>query len=144
MLSTPGLKYLDIAGVCSQKCINNEGSYTCKCDSRFYVREPDGVNCKRSADIRPWLVFTNKYYIRNMTTDATEMRIMHQNLKNVVSMDFHYERNEIYFADVSAKTIYRNAFISQSSAHFRLTLGVRLTLSTTIICDILPCHFAVT
>ena len=94
--------------MCSQECINSEGSYTCKCDPRFYVREPDGKTCKRTADIQPWLVFTNKYYIRNMTTDASEMRIMHQNLKNVVSMDFHYEKNEIYFADVSAKTIYRS------------------------------------
>ena len=38
----------------------------------------------------------------------------------------------------------RSAFISQSSAHFRFTLGVRLTSGMTIICDILLCNFAVT
>ena len=69
--------------MCSQKCVNSEGSYTCKCDARFYVREPDGKTCKRSADIQPWLVFTNKYYIRNMTTDASEMRIMHQGCSSI-------------------------------------------------------------
>ena len=38
----------------------------------------------------------------------------------------------------------RDAFISQRSAHFRFTLKDRLTSSTTIIYDILLCHFAVT
>ena len=38
----------------------------------------------------------------------------------------------------------RDAFISQSSAHFRFTLKDCLTSSTTIIYDILLCHFAVT
>ena len=99
----------EVPGACSQQCVNTEGSFTCKCDPKYYVREPDNKTCKRSdTSIEPWLILTNKYYIRNMSIDAHQMNIVHQDLKNVVSMDFHYKRNEIYFADVSAKTIYKS------------------------------------
>ena len=37
-----------------------------------------------------------------------------------------------------------DAFISQRSAHFQITLQDGLTSSTTIIYDILHCHFVVT
>ena len=40
--------------------------------------------------------------------------------------------------------IIRSTFISQSSVHFRFTLGVRLTSGRIIICNILLCHFVVT
>ena len=100
---------LELPGACSQQCVNTEGSYSCKCDLDYYVREPDGQTCKRKdTNIVPWLIFTNKYYIRNMSIDARQMNIVHQDLKNVVSMDFHYTRNELYFADVSAKRIYKS------------------------------------
>lgn len=100
----------ELPGACSQECVNNEGSYNCKCDPKYYVREPDGKTCKRrDTSIQPWLIFTNKYYIRNMSIDASLMNIVHQDLKNVVSMDYHYKRNEIFFADVSAKTIYKSS-----------------------------------
>jgi len=42
-----------------------------------------------------------------MTTDAHQYGLMQQDLKNVVSMDFHYKHNEMYFADVTAKIIYK-------------------------------------
>jgi hypothetical protein len=48
-----------------------------------------------------------QYYVRNMTDDAHEHSVMHQDLKNVVSMDYHYKNGDLYYADVSAKIIYR-------------------------------------
>jgi len=50
----------EVAGVCSQECVNTEGSFFCKCDPRFYEREPDGKTCKRKDSIQPYLIFTNK------------------------------------------------------------------------------------
>jgi hypothetical protein len=52
-------------------------------------------------------VFPFQYYIRNMTDDAHMHSVMHQDLKNVVSMDYHYKNGDLYYADVSAKIIYR-------------------------------------
>ncbi|KAK2724586.1 hypothetical protein QYM36_001171, partial [Artemia franciscana] len=100
--------------VCSQRCHNLPGSYACKCDERFYEREGDGRTCKRKdLSIKPWLLFTNKYYVRNMSLDASEYYVAHENLQNVVALDFDVKEQRLYFADVSAKTIYRS-FINGS------------------------------
>ena len=58
----------------------------------------------------------------------------------------NYETTEtvVVFEQLHPFSAYRDAFISQCSAHFRFTLKDRLTSSTTIIYDILLCHFAVT
>ena len=53
----------EVAGVCSQQCVNTEGSFFCKCDPKFYEREPDGKTCKRKDNIQPFLIFTNKVSI---------------------------------------------------------------------------------
>ncbi len=47
-----------------------------------------------------------------MSSDARDMRLVHQNLKNVVSMDYHYAKQLLFFADVSAKTIYKTDLTS--------------------------------
>nr|XP_045622888.1 low-density lipoprotein receptor-related protein 2-like isoform X5 [Procambarus clarkii] len=97
----------EVAGVCSQECFNTPGSYSCKCDETFYEREPDGRTCKRLDKTVPWLFFTNKYYVRRLTTDGSQYLLMHQDLRNVVALDFDVKDSMLYFADVTAKTIYR-------------------------------------
>lgn len=87
--------------------INTPGSYTCKCNPDFYEKEPDGKTCKRLDNIDPWILFSNKYYIRNMSADARDMSLIQQELRNVVSLDYHYENQDLYFADVTAKTIFK-------------------------------------
>ncbi|XP_065212523.1 low-density lipoprotein receptor-related protein 2 isoform X2 [Planococcus citri] len=95
-------------GVCSQYCSNTPGSYYCKCDETYYDREPDEHTCKRRDRTKPWLLFTNKYYIRNMSLDGSEYSLMHQDMLNVVALDFDVKENKMYFCDVNAKTIYRS------------------------------------
>ena len=94
-------------GVCSQQCANTPGSYYCKCNELYYDREPDERSCKRRNRTVPWLIFTNKYYVRNMSLDAKQYNLMHQDLMNVVALDFDYVEQKLYFCDVSAKTIFR-------------------------------------
>ncbi|XP_052741747.1 low-density lipoprotein receptor-related protein 2 [Bicyclus anynana] len=97
-------------GVCSQYCSNTPGSYYCKCSDQYYEREPDEHTCKRKDNITAWIIFTNKYYVRNMSTDASLYNLMHQDLMNVVAIDFDFKENKMYFADVSAKIIYRSDY----------------------------------
>ena len=101
-------------GICSQYCSNTPGSHYCKCNETYYEREPDERTCKRKDSSKPWLIFTNKYYVRNMSIDAKEYAVVHQdNLRNVVAVDFDETDDRIYFADVNAKTIYR-AYVNGS------------------------------
>ncbi|XP_046659437.1 low-density lipoprotein receptor-related protein 2 [Homalodisca vitripennis] len=95
-------------GVCSQYCSNTPGSYYCKCDETYYDRALDEHSCKRRDRTDPWIVFTNKYYVRNMSLDGTHYALIQQELMNVVALDFDYRENYIYYCDVSAKTIYRS------------------------------------
>ncbi|KAK9880927.1 hypothetical protein WA026_013260 [Henosepilachna vigintioctopunctata] len=97
-------------GVCSQYCSNTPGSFYCKCNEIYYDRALDEHSCKRKDNIQPWLVFTNKYYVRNMSLDATYYSIVHQDLLNVVALDFDLAEEYIYFCDVTAKAINRAKF----------------------------------
>ncbi|XP_045450693.1 low-density lipoprotein receptor-related protein 2 [Melitaea cinxia] len=101
---------VETPGVCSQYCSNTPGSYYCKCNDQYYEREADEHTCKRKDNTTAWIIFTNKYYVRNMSTDASLYNLVHQDLVNVVAIDFDIRENKIYFADVSAKTIYRSDY----------------------------------
>lgn len=95
-------------GNCSQHCINAPGRHFCKCDERYYEREPDERSCKRKdTSIRPWLIFSNRYYLRNMSTDGSVYNLVKMDLKNVVALDYDYSEERLYYADVGNKTIHR-------------------------------------
>ncbi|XP_063240571.1 low-density lipoprotein receptor-related protein 2 [Bacillus rossius redtenbacheri] len=100
-------------GACSQQCSNTPGSFYCKCNDQFYERATDEHTCKRRDAIEPWLVFTNKYYVRNMSTDGSQYSLVHQDLMNVVALDFDYKEQYMYFCDVTAKTIFRSKIGSE-------------------------------
>uniref|UniRef100_A0A3Q1HBP6 EGF-like domain-containing protein n=1 Tax=Acanthochromis polyacanthus TaxID=80966 RepID=A0A3Q1HBP6_9TELE len=83
---------LSTPAVCSQICENAFGSYHCKC-APGYIREPDGRTCRQNSGIAPYLLYSNRYYIRNLTTDGSHLSIVQQGLSNVVALDFdHYEK----------------------------------------------------
>lgn len=98
---------VETPGVCSQHCSNTPGSYYCKCNEQYYEREQDEHTCKRKDKTEPWVIFTNKYYVRNMSVDAKVYNLMHQDLMNVVAVDYDYREQKLYFCDVTAKTIFR-------------------------------------
>lgn len=101
---------LETPGVCSQHCSNTPGGYYCKCDERYYERQNDEHTCKRKDKETPWIIFTNKYYVRNISTDGSIYNVVHQDLMNVVAIDFDYKDQKMYFCDVTAKTIFRSDY----------------------------------
>lgn len=101
---------LESPGACSQHCSNTPGSFYCKCDERYYERQNDEHTCKRKDNVEPWLIFTNKYYVRNMSVDGHQYNLMHQDLMNVVALDFDIKEEYMYFCDVTAKTIFRSKY----------------------------------
>lgn len=98
----------DRNGNCSQVCLNVPGRHLCSCNHNYYQRESDGKTCKRrDTSIQPWLIFSNRYYLRNMSTDGSSYNLIKMELKNVVALDYLYSENRLYYADVGNKTIHR-------------------------------------
>lgn len=95
-------------GNCSQHCYNIPGRHFCKCHETYYDREPDDRTCKRrDISVKPWILFTNRYYLRNMSVDGSIYNLIKMDLKNVVAMDYDYMTQRLYYADVGNKTIHR-------------------------------------
>ncbi|XP_058520574.1 low-density lipoprotein receptor-related protein 2 [Ochotona princeps] len=92
--------------VCSQKCENVIGSYICKC-APGYIREPDGKTCRQNSDIEPYLIFSNRYYLRNLTTDGHLYSLILQGLGNVVALDFDRVEKRLYWVDIHRQVIER-------------------------------------
>ncbi|RUS75762.1 hypothetical protein EGW08_016467 [Elysia chlorotica] len=92
-------------GVCSQQCQNSAGSFVCKC-SPGYHKAADGRTCKKIDNITPWLVFTNRYYLREISTQGDNQRRIAQGFENIVSLDFDIAKDRIYFTDVKKHIIY--------------------------------------
>lgn len=56
-----------------------------------------------SLDIVPKLIFSNKYYIREMDMQG-HMTLIANNLTNAVAVDFDWQEQCIYWSDVTALT----------------------------------------
>ncbi|XP_066544684.1 low-density lipoprotein receptor-related protein 2a isoform X1 [Amia ocellicauda] len=95
--------------VCSQICENIVGSYICKC-APGYIREPDGRRCRQNSNIAPYLIFSNRYYLRNLSTDGQSYSLILQGLTSVVAMDFDRVDRRLYWIDVPRRVIERMFF----------------------------------
>uniref|UniRef100_A0A3P9JW44 EGF-like domain-containing protein n=1 Tax=Oryzias latipes TaxID=8090 RepID=A0A3P9JW44_ORYLA len=95
--------------VCSQICENTAGSYVCKC-APGYLREPDGHTCRQNSNISPYLIFSNRYYLRNLSTDGEAYSLILQGLTSVMALDFDRVDRRLYWIDVSRRVIERMSF----------------------------------
>ena len=57
-------------------------------------------------EITPWLIFTNRYYLREISTQGDNHRRIAQGFDNIVSLDFDIAKDTIYFTDVKKHRIY--------------------------------------
>ncbi|XP_053453877.1 low-density lipoprotein receptor-related protein 2 [Nycticebus coucang] len=92
--------------VCSQRCENEIGSYICKCGPG-YIREPDGKTCRQTSNIEPYLIFSNRYYLRNLTVDGSFYSLILQGLGNAVALDFDRVEERLYWIDEEKGVIER-------------------------------------
>ncbi|KDR21144.1 hypothetical protein L798_04073, partial [Zootermopsis nevadensis] len=85
---------------CSQVCRNVLGSYVCSCVNGFVLRA-DKHSCKINSSIDPSLIFTNRYYIRELDLNGRSTLRAH-NLTNAVALDYDWAEQCIYWSDVTA------------------------------------------
>ncbi|CAH1130397.1 unnamed protein product [Ceutorhynchus assimilis] len=91
--------------VCSQKCNNTVGSYKCGCMTGYILR-PDLRTCK-AVGAPPTLLFANRIDIRQMSLSNSKYTLLLKGLHNVISLDYHYNKQLIFWSDVSTDKIKR-------------------------------------
>ncbi|XP_064646226.1 low-density lipoprotein receptor-related protein 2-like [Lineus longissimus] len=96
----------EVPGACSQLCFNTPGSYTCKCDEK-YVKLADEKSCAKRDNIVPWLLFSNQYYIRNLSLDGQYYNLTKMGLLLASALDYDLKDNRIYIIDARAHKIQR-------------------------------------
>lgn len=85
---------------CSQLCKNTYGSYHCSCVDGYALK--DKHVCKAVSLERAKLIFSNRYYLREVSLNGVETLIAH-NLSNAVALDYDWETKCYYWSDVSAQ-----------------------------------------
>lgn len=100
---------LTMPAACSQICENAAGSYHCKC-APGYIREGDGRTCRQNSGVDPYLLYTNRYYIRKMAPDGSQMSVFLQGLDSVVALDFDDSEERLYWLDEGTRKIERMHF----------------------------------
>lgn len=89
--------------VCSQKCINTRGSFKCQCYSGYVLR-PDLRTCKAlGGAVR--LLMANRADIRQVALNNNRYTSVFKGLHNAIAIDFHFERQLLFWSDVSTDVI---------------------------------------
>ncbi|XP_077974467.1 prolow-density lipoprotein receptor-related protein 1-like isoform X1 [Styela clava] len=88
---------------CSQICVNKKGSYSCSCARGYHINtsQPDSCVVDKSTG-EPYILFANKYYIREMKLNGSTTRLHIKGLHTAVAMDFHWAMQTLYWSDVNS------------------------------------------
>ncbi|XP_055372745.1 prolow-density lipoprotein receptor-related protein 1 [Condylostylus longicornis] len=84
---------------CSQICINTYGSYHCDCVDGFELKNRHV--CKATSNETVKLIFSNRYYIRQVNTQGNGTILLHQ-LLNAVALDFEWKTKCLFWSDVTS------------------------------------------
>ncbi|KAL0184923.1 hypothetical protein M9458_020619, partial [Cirrhinus mrigala] len=89
---------------CDHNCTDTPTSFICTCRPGYRLMSDnktcDDVDdqvcentmgsyvCKQNSNIAPYLIFSNRYYLRNLSTDGEAYSLILQGLTSVVALDF--------------------------------------------------------
>lgn len=99
--------------VCSQTCSNTVGSFRCGCMTGYVLR-PDERSCKPTRE-SPTLLFSNRIDIRQVSLTGDNYMSMVKGLHNAVALDYHYEKNLIFWTENNLRVI-RVAQINENNS----------------------------
>lgn len=83
---------------CSQNCFNTVGGYHCGCIDGYSFK--DNQTCKATSEIPVKLIFSNRYYIRDIDLSG-QMNILAHNLSNAVALDYDWKTKCYFWSDVT-------------------------------------------
>ncbi|XP_046809386.1 low-density lipoprotein receptor-related protein 1 [Lucilia cuprina] len=85
---------------CSQICANTYGSYKCLCMKGYELKD-DQHTCKATSNETAKLIFSNRYYIRQVDMRGNGSILIHQ-LSNAVALDFDWDSKCLFWSDVTS------------------------------------------
>ncbi|XP_056018220.1 low-density lipoprotein receptor-related protein 4-like isoform X2 [Ostrea edulis] len=85
---------------CSQKCVNEKGSYKCECMSGYFPELlDDGQHVCKATGGRPWLLFANRQGIRRLEVDTMILQPVVGDLHSAIAVDYDYHSKVVYWSD---------------------------------------------
>ncbi|XP_030628050.1 low-density lipoprotein receptor-related protein 1B [Chanos chanos] len=86
---------------CSHHCINTYGSYKCTCADGYEALNSNPNSCKSLSADEPFLILADHHEIRKISLDGSNYTLLKQGLNTVISLDFDYRKELIYWIDTS-------------------------------------------
>ncbi|KAM9485972.1 low-density lipoprotein receptor-related protein 1B [Clarias gariepinus] len=86
---------------CSQTCINTYGSYKCLCVDGYEASKHNPNSCRSLSAEEPVLILADHHEIRKLSVDGSNYTLLKQGLNNIISLDFDYRKEFIYWVDSS-------------------------------------------
>ncbi|XP_056127208.1 low-density lipoprotein receptor-related protein 1B isoform X1 [Rhinichthys klamathensis goyatoka] len=86
---------------CSQNCSNTYGSFKCLCVDGYEASRKDPNSCKSLSAEEPFLILADLHEIRKLSVDGSNYTLLKQGLNNIISLDFDYKKEFIYWIDSS-------------------------------------------
>ncbi|XP_053482709.1 low-density lipoprotein receptor-related protein 1B [Ictalurus furcatus] len=86
---------------CSQTCINTYGSYKCLCVDGYEASKHNPDSCRSFSAEEPFLILADHHEIRKLSVDGSNYTLLKQGLNNIISLDFDYRKEFIYWVDSS-------------------------------------------
>lgn len=93
-------------GSCSQRCVNEKGTFKCECEAG-YMRDPrDHTRCK-ATEGHASLLFARRHDIRKISLDHREMTSIVNETKSATALDYVFRTGMIFWSDVTEQRIYK-------------------------------------
>ncbi|GAA6078636.1 low-density lipoprotein receptor-related protein 1B isoform X1 [Tachysurus ichikawai] len=86
---------------CSQTCINTYGSYKCLCVDGYEASKHNPNSCRSLSAEEPFLILADHHEIRKLSVDGSNYTLLKQGLNNIISLDFDYRKEFIYWVESS-------------------------------------------
>lgn len=93
-----------VFGACSQTCINTKGHYKCVCGVGYQL-DPKTHRCRHNGS-EPRLLFANRHDLREIRLQSRRYREIMRGLRSAIGMDYDYEKELVYWTDVTKEQIF--------------------------------------